>query len=114
MIDEFQTYVHTIGDSLYPAAFTLERDGVAVNLTGKSVSVAIFDEDGNAVVDWTTTGISITSAIDGQVEYTFNGTLPATEGDYWLFIRVYATGTPDVYSVFPPGRKFKIQAIQVG
>ncbi len=48
--------------------FTLLADGVAVDLTGMTVSIVLRDGRGNTLVD-STSGLSVTSATGGQVSY---------------------------------------------
>ncbi len=113
MNSDYQEYIHLIGNKLSPISVTLKRNGVATDLTGMTVHAAVYDEDGNAVVTYTATGVTVTSATDGEVDYRPQGDI-TTEGDYWLFFKVFVAAAPTVYDEYPLGRKFKIKAITVG
>jgi len=59
--------------------FTLNADGVGVNLTGMTVSILLKTAGGATVLD-TTAGITVTSTTVGQITYS-----PATSsGDLFL------------------------------
>lgn len=59
--------------------FTLNADGVPVDLTGMTVTIVLKDADGTVVKD-TSSGVTVTGATGGQVSYS-----PATSsGDLFL------------------------------
>ena len=105
------------GDSLTPLGATLKRRNtagrlVAVDLTGAVVSAIVRDLYGVEVIAETTTGVSVTSAADGQVSYDFP-TPPANLPDGWYFVqfRVYGTGAEaGEYDTYPaPDPKLRMR-----
>lgn len=60
--------------------FTLEADGVGIDLTGLTVSAILKDCDGNLVRDTSSTGfiqVSTSASTEGQVSYK-----PSSSGDF--------------------------------
>jgi len=101
--------VHTIieGDSLTPLGMTLKQMSAgklaAVNLTGRTVKVEVTDENGETVVEETTTGVAVVSATGGQISYTFPADLE--RGVYLVYARVYGSGDArDTYPSPAPGK----------
>jgi len=101
--------VHTIteADSLTPLGMQLKQMSagrlVITNLTEKTVKVLVTDEDGQTVVEETTTGVSVINATQGLVSYAIPTTLEG--GIYLVYARVYGSGNArDTYPSPPPGK----------
>lgn len=109
---------HTIrhGDSLTPVGLKLKRKNTSgvltsVDLTGKTIKVLIRDPSGDVVLDETTTGVTVTSAADGEVSYDFPAGLDALDpGTYFLEALVYSGGERDTYPVEPKEMRIMVKA----
>jgi hypothetical protein len=109
---------HTIrqGDSLTPLGMKLKRKNTSgvlasVDLTGKTVKVLIRDPAGNVVLDETETGVTVTSAANGEVSYDFPAGLDALDaGTYFLEALVYSGTERDTYPVEPKEMKIAVKA----
>ena len=107
----------TVGDTLTPlGAQLLQRDSngalSAVDLTDKTVKFFMVDEDGTDVVAETTTGVSVTDATSGQVQYDFAPADVDTAGTFYGWFRVYSD---DEYDTYPAGgRKLCILMVEAG
>jgi len=109
---------HTIrhGDSLTPLGLKLKRKNTSgvltsVDLSGKTVKVLIRDPAGAVVLDETTTGVTVTSAADGEVSYDLpagNDALDA--GTYFLEALVYSGTERDTYPVEPKEMRILVKA----
>lgn len=102
-----------VGDTLSAFAVTLKNNGTIVNLTGKHVRFYMEDEDGVQVVAETNTGVTITNAVGGEVDYAFQADDVANSGTFYAYFRVYnadpsvdATAKRDTYQ--PEGIKLVI------
>lgn len=107
--DDFQTYVHTLGDTLTPFAVQLLQDGEAVDLSGCTCEYLVTDEDGNEIIEWTSA--SITSAADGYVQAAFASDAFSEEGDYWIYFRRIRT-SDSKHDTFPQGRRMKLVVVE--
>lgn len=87
----------TLGDTLTPLAMQIRSGGTVVNLTGKTVKVSMVSEAGLVVVAETTTGVTISDATSGYVEYDFQTGDIDEAGNYYLFAHVYSGGEKDTY-----------------
>ena len=101
--------VHAIteADSLTPLGMQLKQMSagrlVVTNLAGKTVKVLVTDEDGQTVVEETTTGVSVTKESQGLISYTFPTDLE--RGVYLVYARVYGEGDArDTYPSPPPAK----------
>ena len=93
------THYTQYGDSLTPVGLQLKtKAAVVVDLTGKTVKVFLTDKVGTVVVAETTTGVTVTSAVDGKVAYDFpTGANALPAGTYYLYVRVYSGTERDTY-----------------
>lgn len=104
------------GDSLTPIGLQLRRKNTAgvlsnMNLTGKTVKIVICQTDGTVVVDETETGVTVTSATEGQVSYDFPSGADALDpGTYYLYARVYGGTERDTYPVENKQLQIKVHA----
>lgn len=92
----------TVGDTLTPLYVVLQQadeDGVltAVNLTGKTVKFRLVDNRGTVKTAETTTGVTVTSAADGEVSYDFQTADVDTAGLYWGWFTVYSGSERDTF-----------------
>lgn len=101
-----------VGDTLRPLSVLLTQEdevgvSAAVNLTGKTVKFKMVNAgDGTTAVALTTTGITITSATLGKVEYDFATDNTIGAGVYWGYFVVTDTGETDHFPVGP--NRYKI------
>ena len=104
---EVQEHTRALGSRLTDLQVALvDDDGDAVDLTSKTVKFYMYDEEGTVIVsDGTCT---ITSTTGGLVSYSWAADDVDTAGEYWGYFRVYVTGSPTVYDVYPPGRTLQI------
>ena len=94
------------GDLDAPLGRTLQQDGVAVDLTGKTVEFKMVASDGTVTVDWTSSNVTIVTASEGKVQYDFQSGDVDTAGTFYYWFRVVASSET---KTFPPdGRKAKI------
>lgn len=99
-----QTVDHRIGDELTPLSFTLQQRNegdtayTAADLTGLTVKAFIEDKDGVQIVAPTTTGVDVTTAASGQVDYTMQGDI-TTAGKYYIYFQVISGANVDTYPV---------------
>jgi hypothetical protein len=106
---------HTVGDTLSPMPWTLQRsDGAPVNLSGLDVKFRMVAEDGTVVVDDDDAGIAITSAAAGEGQYDFQAGDVETAGVYYAWLRVVdpVSGECDTYP--SGGRRFAIVISEAG
>lgn len=97
-------YSHTItqGDTLTPLTVELQQKDstgelTAVDLTGRTVKFKMVNDIGTSVVTETTTGVTTTSASDGQVQIDFQSAWVATAGQYWGWVVVYSGSEKDTF-----------------
>lgn len=98
------------GDRRTALARTLKQGGEAVDLTGLTVEFKLVADAGTVIQDWTSTGVSVTDAEAGEVQYTFSSTNITDMGSgtvFWYWFRINASST---YTTFPAdGRTAKIE-----
>ena len=107
-----ETHRITVGDTLTPMGVQLKQrntSGVlaAVNLTGATVKFSMVAEDGTVIVDEATTGVTVTDAEEGQVQYDFQAADVEEAGTFYGWFTVYSSGERDTYP--KGGRKFVIE-----
>ena len=85
----------TVGDYRTPFAVTLQQDGTAVDLTGLTVKFALDELDGTNVIAATASGVNVTTAASGEVQYTFSTSVPA--GVYAAYFTVDSSGSIDTF-----------------
>ena len=95
-----QRQVRHVGDTLSAIAVTCKRpNGDVVSLASKTVEFKMVNaEDGTVKVAATSTGVSVTGAADGQVQYNPVAADVNTAGTYYGYFLVYS-GTD--YETFP-------------
>lgn len=95
-----QRQIRHVGDTLSAIAVTCKRpNGDAVSLSGKTVKFKMVDaEDGTVKVAATSTGVSITGAAAGQVQYSPVAVDVNTPGTYYGYFLVYSGAD---YETFP-------------
>jgi hypothetical protein len=101
-----------IGDTLTPLGVQLKQlstSGVltAVDLSGLTVKITLVNEAGTVVVNEGTTGVTVTDATNGKVQYDFQTADVATAGTYYGWFTVYSGTEKDTYPV--GGRKLVIE-----
>ena len=84
-----------VGDTLSALAVRLKQNGVVANLTGKTVRVYMEDEAGASVIAETATGVSVSDALTGEVDYQFPAEGVATRGTFYVYFYIY-NANPDV------------------
>lgn len=84
-----------------PLPFTLQADGVAIDLTGLTVSIHLKDNQGTVVASGTS-GITVTASTAGQVSYAApsTSTFVAARTPYKIRFRV-ADATTTLFVYFP-------------
>lgn len=107
-----------VGDTLTPLGAVLKQeddDGELqpTDLSGKTVKVIIVNTAGTTVVAETTTGVTVTDATAGEVEYDFQtGASALSAGVYFVYFRVYGTGGAsterDTFPAPKEGNKMKV------
>ena len=107
-----ETHRISVGDTLTPLACQLkQRDAngtlAAVNLTGLTVKFTLVNSAGTKVVDEGTTGVTVTDAANGKVQYDFQTADVATAGTFYGWFTVYSGTEHDTYPA--GGRKLVIQ-----
>lgn len=81
-----------------------------VDLTGLTVEFKMVDGDGATVVTKTATGITVTDATNGLVEYDFQSAGVATPGMYYGYFVVTDTGETDHFPVCTGDLRIEIEA----
>ena len=71
----------------------------AVNLTGLSVEFRMFNQSGVEVIAQTETGVTVTDASTGQVQYDFSSSGVATVGRYFGYFVVIDSSETDHFPV---------------
>jgi hypothetical protein len=102
-----ETHRICIGDTLTPLGAQLkQRDAngalSAVNLTGLTVKFSMANSAGTVVVNEATTGVTVTDAANGKVQYDFQTADVATAGTFYGWFTVYSGAERDSY---PTGNK---------
>ena len=101
-----------VGDTLTPLGCQLKQLGTtgtlaAVNLTGLTVKFTLVDSTGTVIVNEATTGVTVTDAANGKVQYDFQTGDVDTAGTYYAWFTVYSGTEHDTYPV--GGRKLVIE-----
>jgi hypothetical protein len=101
-----------VGDTEVALAATLVRpDGTVVDLTGLTVKFTMIDSDGADVIAETETGVTVTDADSGEVQYTFSSGDVDTAGTYYAYFIVFdGTGNRDTFPVRQRELRISIQA----
>lgn len=105
-----------VGDTLRPLAVALTQEdeagvSAAVDLTGLVVKFKMVNAgDGSVAVALTTTGVSITDADNGEVEYDFLTGNTITAGVYWGYFVVVDGVETDHFPVGPERYKILIDS----
>jgi len=94
----------SVGDTLTPMGATLQQknaSGVlaAVDLTGLTVKFQMVDSAGTVKVAETTTGVTVTDAAAGKVQYDFQSADVDTEGTFYGWFTVYSGSERDTYPI---------------
>lgn len=82
-------------------AVTLKRpDGTVVDLTGKTVKFEMYGlADGDTKVAETSTGVTVTSATDGECQYDPVAADVDTPGTYFAYFTVTSSSKKDTFPV---------------
>jgi hypothetical protein len=102
----------SVGDTLTPLAVQLKQKDVngalsAVVLTGLTVKFTLVNSVGTVVVAETVTGVSVTDAANGKVQYDFQTADVVTAGTFYGWFTVYSGTEKDTYPA--GGRKLVIE-----
>lgn len=84
-----------IEDRLTPIGATLLQDGVAVNLTDKTVKFSLYDKNGTVVVD--EANATVVSAVAGRVSYPLAAGDVDAAGKFFAYFHVYSGGLKDTF-----------------
>lgn len=101
-----------VGDTLTPLGCQLKQLGTTgtlgvVNLTGLTVKFTMVDAAGTVIVNEATTGVSVTDAANGKVQYDFQAADVVAAGTFYGWFTVYSGTEHDTYPV--GGRKLVIE-----
>jgi len=101
-----QIYLRQVGDTVSALACTLQQLSVAgvataVNLTGKTVEVRMVDEHGVDKISQTSTGVTVTTAASGEVQYDFPSGGVDTAGRFYFYWIVTTSGETETFPVEP-------------
>ena len=101
-----------VGDTLTPLGCQCQQKSTtgvlgAVNLTGLIVKFTMVSEAGTIVCNEVTTGVTVTDAANGKVQYDFQAADVAVAGTYYGWFTVYSGTEHDTYPV--GGRKLVIE-----
>jgi hypothetical protein len=90
-----------VGDTEVALAATLVRpDGTVVDLTGLTVKFTMVDSAGTDVVAETTSGVTVTDADSGEVQYTFSSGDVDTAGTFYgYFVVIDGSSNRDTFPV---------------
>ena len=107
-----ETHKIAVGDTLTPLAVQLKQKDTngalaAVNLTGLTVKFTLVNAAGTVIVNEATTGVSVTGASTGLVQYDFQAADVVAAGTYYGWFTVYSGSEKDTYPV--GGRKLVIE-----
>ena len=70
-----------------------------VDLTGLTVKFKLYDSAGTVVVSETQTGVTVSDAVTGKVDYDFQSANVATPGAYYGYFVVYDGSETDHFPV---------------
>jgi hypothetical protein len=101
-----------VGDTEVALAATLVRpDGTVVDLTGLTVKFTMVDSAGADVIAETDTGVTVTDADSGEVQFTFSAAQVTTGATYYgYFVVIDGTGNRDTFPVRQRDLRISIQA----
>lgn len=112
-----ETHRLTIGDTLTPIGAQLKQQDTngtlsVVSLSGKTVKFLMVASDGTSIVAETTTGVTVTDATNGKVQYDLQAAdvtaiTAKGAGTYYAWFRVYSGSEYDTYPV--GGRKLVLE-----
>lgn len=101
----------TIGDTLSPLRVQIKKNNVPVNLTGRAVHFAMYDNDGVEIIARSATGVSTPDDVNGIAEYDFQSQAIPSHSDviaypdgrpYYAYFYIF-DGDPGVESeAYPP------------
>lgn len=102
----------SVGDTLTPLAVQLKQKDsngalAAVNLTGLTVKFTMVNSAGTVIVNEATTGVTVTTAASGLVQYDFQAADVVTSGTFYGWFTVYSGTEKDTYPA--GGRKLTIE-----
>ena len=101
-----------LGDTLTPLGCQLKQLSAAgvlsvVDLSGLTVKFSMSDASGTLIVNEGTTGVTVTDAANGKVQYDFQTADVDTAGTFYGWFTVYSGTEHDTYPV--GGRKLVIE-----
>lgn len=89
-----------IGNTLHPLGVTCKRpDGTVVDLTGLTAKFYAVNEDGTEAIAETTTGVTVTDADAGEVQYDFSGADVASAKRMYGYFNIYSSSEPERFPV---------------
>jgi hypothetical protein len=99
-----QTHQLSVGDTLTPLAAQLKQADatgalVPVALSGLTVKFSMANSAGTLIVNEATTGVSVTDAANGKVQYTFQAVDVTTAGTFYGWFTVYSGTSHDTYPI---------------
>lgn len=100
-----------VGGTLTPLVVQLWQPNTSgvlekVNLTGATVKFTLVDKNGTKVVDAGTTGLTVTDATNGIVQYDFRAADVDEAGDFPAFFQVFVGNEYDTFPI--PGEELII------
>lgn len=100
-VNVLQTHVIHVNDTRIPLAVQLVRkDGTVVDLTGLTVKFKMrHAATGTVKVAETTSGVTVTTAASGHVQYDFPAAAVDTVGIYYAYFVVYQGSEADTFPV---------------
>lgn len=107
----------TVGDTLTPLAVQLKQKNAsgtleAVNLSGLTIKFSMCDDAGTVIVDEATTGVTVTDASSGKVQYDFQAADVDAAGTFYGWFHVYNGAERDTFPA--GGRNLIINISEVG
>lgn len=94
-----------VGDTLTPLTRTLKQSGSVVNLTGKTVTFTMVNEDGTVIVNAASATVN-TPATAGEVYYSFQAADVLLPGVFYGWFVVTSAGKTDTFPA--DGRELEI------
>ena len=99
-----QTHTRHITDTRTVLAATIKQPNAAgvdtaIDLTGLTVEFKMLNQSGVAVIAQTGTGVTVTTAATGEVQYDFSTAGVATAGRYYGYFVVIDTTETDHFPV---------------
>lgn len=104
-------HYRTVGDTLTPLGAHLKQRGTSgsyedVDLTDATVKFSMVSLDGTVVVDEGTVGVTVVTAAEGKVQYTFQDADVDEAGTFYAWFTVYEDGKKDTFPI--GGRTLRI------